>query len=74
MTTHSLSHPFARTGGQGWLATIRAALALRAQRNSLKKLDDRALADMGISRAAAQREARRALWDVPTNWVRSHSR
>ena len=37
-------------------------------RQHLKALDDRALADIGISRAEADAEASRPIWDVPTTW------
>lgn len=37
-------------------------------RQHLKALDDRALADIGLSRADAEREASRPIWDVPQTW------
>ena len=42
-------------------------LAIWKQRNDLRHLSDRALADIGVTRQQAQAEARRPLWDVPTN-------
>lgn len=44
--------------------------ALRRQRLRLRDLDDRLLADIGLTRDEAQEEARRPLWDVPTHWRR----
>lgn len=43
-------------------------LALWRSRRALARLDSRALEDIGISGKAAQREARRGVWDVPDNW------
>lgn len=44
-------------------------LALWRSRRALARLDARALDDIGINSEAAQREARRHLWDVPSTWV-----
>ena len=33
-------------------------------------LDDRALADIGLTQAQARREASRPIWDVPANWLK----
>lgn len=38
------------------------------QRRALARLDDNALVDLGISRADAEAEAKRPLWDVPSSW------
>ena len=43
---------------------IRKALIARRQRRSLLALDDRMLADIGISRSQAYGEATRSLFDV----------
>lgn len=40
------------------------------QRRSLAQLDAHLLEDLGLTRAEAEREARRALWDVPRSWRR----
>lgn len=37
-------------------------------RQQLKKLDDTALADIGLSRTDALNEAKRPIWDVPATW------
>lgn len=37
-------------------------------REQLKRLDDRALNDIGLTRSEADAEANRPIWDVPTTW------
>ena len=54
--------------GLSALARLRTALALSRQRKSLAALDDARLADIGLTRDAALREAQRPLWDVPRGW------
>ncbi len=49
---------------------IALVFALMRQRRALSKLDDAALSDIGISREAADREARRPFWDAPDFWLR----
>ncbi|TCP62955.1 uncharacterized protein YjiS (DUF1127 family) [Rhodovulum bhavnagarense] len=49
---------------------ILAAFSVARQRRRLAELDDAMLRDIGLSRAAARAEARRPLWDVPSNWLR----
>jgi uncharacterized protein YjiS (DUF1127 family) len=39
-------------------------LEIAHQRRALERLDDAALADLGLSRDAARREAARPLWDI----------
>jgi uncharacterized protein YjiS (DUF1127 family) len=46
------------------LFRVRLALIARRQRRSLLALDDRMLADIGISRSQAYGEATRSLFDV----------
>ena len=41
------------------------AWQVRAERRKLSALSDRALHDIGVSRADVWREARRSFWDVP---------
>ena len=50
---------------------LRAVLVLRRQRRTLARLDETVLRDIGISRKAAQAEARRPFWDVPDTWRES---
>ena len=51
-------------------ARIAAAYGLWQQRQQLKRLDDAALRDIGISRAQAEIEANRPIWDAPVSWTR----
>ena len=46
----------------GWMGL------LRRQRRDLANLDPHLLKDIGLTRAAAAREARRKPWDAPENW------
>ena len=50
------------------LDTLSRWVAIARQRRALAALDDSALSDIGISRAAAQNEAQRPFWDAPDNW------
>ncbi len=54
----------------GGFARLRLALRARAQRDSLRRLDDRMLDDIGVTRAEAAAEIARPLWDVPVHWLR----
>jgi uncharacterized protein YjiS (DUF1127 family) len=45
---------------------LEVAWQLRTERRKLSELSDRALHDIGLSRADVWREARRSFWDVPT--------
>lgn len=46
------------------------AFTARRERAILAALDDHTLADMGITRAQADAEAGRPIWDVPAHWLR----
>lgn len=52
------------------LDRVKRAGATYRQRQALRRLDDNALADIGLSRSDAQREANRPLWDAPETWQR----
>ena len=41
---------------------------LYRQRQALARLDDAALADIGLTREEADSEARRPIWDAPRHW------
>lgn len=41
---------------------------VQRERRHLSRLDDEALADIGLSRKDAQTEANRGFWDAPVNW------
>ena len=55
-------------GFASYWEAITNIIALRRQRAQLAQLDADRLADMGISRDAALKEARAPIWDVPQNW------
>lgn len=57
-----------RTRSGGVLSFAAKAAAVARQRAALRRLDDAALSDLGISRAEAQAEAARPFWDVPATW------
>lgn len=43
-------------------------LAVWRTRRALNRLDSAALSDVGISHKAAQKEAQKPIWDVPSTW------
>jgi len=43
--------------------------ALARQRRSLRDLDDHLLDDIGITRAQAQSEAKKPIWQAPDHWM-----
>ena len=45
-------------------------LSLYRQRRALAQLDDRALEDIGVTRAQAEKEAKSGFWDVPDHWLK----
>lgn len=47
---------------------IGSLMKVWSQRQSLNRLDDAALNDIGLARAEAETEARRSFWDVPEPW------
>lgn len=74
--TRAVAHAPAHLGGlravsgllrRLWAGFDRAA-RLRAQRGALAALDDRMLADIGLSRAQALAECDRPAWDAPGHW------
>jgi uncharacterized protein YjiS (DUF1127 family) len=44
--------------------------SLARQRRALADLDDHILRDVGLTRAQAEAEADRPIWDAPSNWKR----
>ena len=58
------------SAGLPLLTALRLGLTVRRQRAALRKLDDAALHDLGLSRAQAESEAARPVWDVPARWRR----
>ena len=51
----------------GWARLILLALRVRRERRQLAALDDARLADLGLTRADAERESRRSLLDIPAH-------
>ncbi len=51
----------------GLFANLRLALTVHDQRRKLAVLNDAALADIGLTRAQAEAEANRPLWDIPAD-------
>ena len=49
---------------------LRLYMAVRRQRDHLAALDDRALKDIGLTRAEAETEADRGFWSAPDHWLR----
>ena len=47
------------------LFTLRAAMLVRRQRRALMALDERTLADLGLSRSQAYAESSRSMFDLP---------
>ena len=54
----------------GPLGRLLTMFAVARSRRALARLDADGLADVGLTRAAALNEARRAPWDVPQAWAR----
>jgi len=54
---------------QSLLMRLRKALAAQRQRKFLSRLDDRTLADIGLTREQALTEAGRPIWDMPAPWA-----
>ena len=50
------------------LARLRHFRAVWSQRQALKSLDSAVLRDIGVTRAQADAEAGRPIWDAPENW------
>ena len=62
--------PVTTSRRQGLFASIATAMRLQRSRRALGSLDASRLEDIGISRAEACAEARRAAWDAPQNWLK----
>ncbi|KCV80972.1 hypothetical protein ATO10_14259 [Actibacterium atlanticum] len=56
-------------GRQGsFFTSLRAAFMLGKQRHELAQLSDAQLDDLGLTRDQVLAEAKRPVWDVPSNW------
>jgi uncharacterized protein YjiS (DUF1127 family) len=51
-------------------ARLAATLQFRRHRARLAALDDHLLRDIGISRAEAETESARPVWNAPSHWFR----
>jgi len=52
-----------------WLGRyIRLMRQVRRERRQLRDLDERALADLGLTEAMVRREVERAAWDLPARF------
>ena len=60
--------PARRPRAAGLAARFVAAMAVRRSRSALADLPDYILADVGLTRAEAEAEARRPFWEVPARW------
>ncbi len=61
--------PYARAlSAADLLSAARTAIGVWRQRRSLARLDATRLEDVGLTRAEAETEAGRPIWDVPANW------
>jgi uncharacterized protein YjiS (DUF1127 family) len=65
----SLVRRTARPRPSLWSRLI-ALVSLHASRRRLAALDDHALRDIGLTRAQAEAEAARPVWDAPERWRR----
>jgi len=70
MTTRSCSPARATISRRAPRFSVLALLGLARQRQHLSQLDDTILRDIGVTRAEADREAGRPIWDVPQHWLR----
>ena len=68
MTDFTTSLP-RRTRKFGVLGLLSRWIMLARSRHALARLDDRTLADIGLTREEAENEAGRPFWDVPNYWT-----
>ncbi len=59
-----------RTAPGGALRRLARLAAVARERRALAGLSDHLLDDVGLTRAEAQREAARPVWDAPEHWHR----
>ena len=69
ITIHQTTrHMHRKAATPALLALMTQLPALWRQRRALRALDAGQLADLGLTRAQADAEAARPVWDVPTAW------
>ncbi|WP_420568211.1 DUF1127 domain-containing protein [Thalassovita sp.] len=66
ISSHRATLP--RASRPSLMARVLGALSLHRQRQRLAQLDDAMLRDIGLTRAQANKEAARPVWDAPTHW------
>lgn len=66
MTQVAIPRPLLASRKSGWLQRL---VSLPRQRRALARLDARLLKDVGITRAQAEAEAARPIWDAPDIWI-----
>ena len=69
MTQVAISKPL-QLSHAGKAGRFGRLLSLARQRRALARLDDPALEDIGVTRAEADTEAARPIWDAPEHWAR----
>lgn len=52
------------------LGVVLFCLQIWQERRALAKLDDAALADIGLTRGQVKAEVNKPIWDAPNRWVR----
>ena len=68
---HTISnHRIAAPRGFSPVTRLKHLFAIQKERLALGRLEDAALKDIGVTRAEANREASRTVWDAPAHWQR----
>ena len=70
MTTLNTSARTFTTQRPSVVRMVKLAVSAHRQRRALRKLDNAALNDLGLTYDQAKREAKRPFWDVPATWRR----
>ncbi|MDM7932835.1 DUF1127 domain-containing protein [Tabrizicola sp.] len=72
MSAKALSIPLIRLLSPRPVAGLWRLIALSRSRRHLARLDDHLLRDIGLSRAEAEAEVARPVWDAPPHWHRDN--
>lgn len=70
MLTLTLQRKSCARPPQSLLSRFVQARAVARQRKALAQLDDTILSDIGITRAQAEHESERPVWDAPQHWMK----
>ena len=70
LLARSLFHPQPRSASPRLLTRAIAANAVWREHKILREMEADRLEDLGLTRAEAQAEATKSLWDVPSHWRR----